>query len=236
MASSLMNCSDSITPPILYNSGLFSNRMEHALNPLITQAAQFGLSAGTNFGPLHTLLINVTLAQGWRYGLIIVFLPLLTDIPIILLMLFVLSALPPAAIPLLNILGGLAVFAIAYTTFRGLQNPAPVTTGASKTVTRDTLLKGMTVNFLNPGPYIYWGTITGPLFLEAMRQSVLTGASFLLAFYGTFLGLMAIFVFIFNRLRDVDPRLTRALSYLSLVILGILGTNLIIQGINGLSG
>ena len=207
------------------------------MNPLITQAAQFGLSAGTSFGPLHTLLINVTLAQGWRYGLIIVFLPLLTDIPIILLMLFVLSALPPAAIPLLNIVGGIAVYIIAYTTFRGLQNPAPVTTAEeSKTVTRDTLLKGMTVNFLNPGPYIYWGTITGPLFLEAMRQSVLTGASFLLAFYGSFLGLMAVFVFVFNRLRNVDPRLTHALSYISLVILIFLGTNLIIQGINGLSG
>jgi threonine/homoserine/homoserine lactone efflux protein len=94
----------------------------------------------------------------------------------------------------------------------------------------------MTVNFLNPGPYIYWGTITGPLFLEAMRESVLTGASFLLAFYGTFLGLMAVFVFVFNRLRGVDPRLTRFLSYASLVILAYLGTTLIIRGINGLSG
>lgn len=218
-----------------YNFALHSHRTEHELNPLIAQATNFGLSAGLNFGPLHTLLINVTLAQGWRYGLIIVLLPLLTDIPIILLMLFVLSALPPAAVPLLNIAGGIAVFVIAYTTYRSLRNPAPVTAEASKTMTRDTLVKGMTVNFLNPGPYIYWGTITGPLFLEALRESVLTGASFLLAFYGTFLGLMAVFVFIFDRLRGVDPRLTRALSYISLVILAYLGTNLIIQGINGLS-
>ena len=205
------------------------------MNPFIQRAAEFGASAGLNFGALHTLLINVTLAQGWRYGLIIVFLPLLTDIPIILLMLFVLSALPPTAVPLLNIAGGIAVFIIAYTTYRGLRNPAPVTAEVSKTLTRDTLVKGMTVNFLNPGPYIYWGTITGPLFLEAMRESVLTGASFLLTFYGTFLGIMAMFVLIFDRLRGVDPRLTRALSYISLVILAYLGTNLIIQGINGLN-
>lgn len=220
-----------------YNSALHSHRTEYKLNPLIAEAANFGLSAGLNFGPLHSLLINVTLAQGWRYGLIIVLLPLLTDIPIILLMLFVLSALPPAAIPLLNIAGGIAVFVIAYMTYRGLQNPAPVATAEeSKTLTRDTMLKGMTVNFLSPGPYIYWGTITGPLFLEAMRESLLTGASFLLAFYGSFLGLMAVFVFVFNRLRNVDPRLTHALSYISLVILIFLGTNLIVQGINGLSG
>jgi threonine/homoserine/homoserine lactone efflux protein len=206
------------------------------LNLIILQAAGFGLSAGTSFGPLHTLLMNVTLAQGWRMGLLIALTPLLTDIPIILLMLFVLSALPPAAVPLLNIAGGIAVFVIAYTTFRGLQNPAPVTTEASKTVTRDTLLKGMMVNLLNPGPYIYWGTITGPLFLKALNESVLTGGGFLLGFYGVFMGLMSIFVFIFDRLRGVDPRLTRALSYASLLILAYLGTNLIVQGINGLSG
>lgn len=205
------------------------------MNPLIAQAAGFGWSAGTSFGPLHTLLINVTLAQGWRYGMIIVFLPLLTDIPIILLMLFVLSALPPAAVPLLNIAGGIAVFIIAYTTFRSLRNPTPVTAAASKTVTRDTLIKGMSVNFLNPVPYIYWGTITGPLFLEALNESVLTGAGFLLAFYGVFMSLMSIFVYIFDRLRGVDPRLTRALSYMSLIILAYLGTNLIIQGFNALN-
>lgn len=205
------------------------------MNPLITQAAQFGASAGTSFGPLHTLLMNVTLTQGWRYGLIIMLSPLLTDIPIIILMLFVLSALPPATIPLLNIAGGLAVFVIAYTTFRGLRHPAPVTAAESKTVTRDTLVKGLMVNFLNPGPYIYWGTITGPLFVEALNESVLTGASFLLTFYGVFMGLMGFFVFLFDRLRGVDPRLTRLLSYASLVILAYLGTSLILKGINGLS-
>lgn len=207
------------------------------MNPLIAEAANFGLSAGTSFGPLHTLLMNVTLTQGWRYGLLIMLSPLLTDIPIIILMLFVLSALPPAAIPLLNIAGGMAVFIIAYTTFRSLRNPAPVNTiEESKSVTRDTLIKGLMVNFLNPGPYIYWGTITGPLFLEALNQSLLTGAGFLLGFYGVFMSLMGVFVFLFDRLRGVDPRLTRGLSYLSLVILAYLGTTLIIRGINGLSG
>jgi threonine/homoserine/homoserine lactone efflux protein len=205
------------------------------LNPIILQAAQFGVSAGTNIGPLHTLLMNATLTQGWRYGLLITLTPLLTDIPIIILMLFVLSALPPAAVPLLNIVGGLAVFLIAYTTFRGLRNPAPATAQESKTVTRDTLLKSMTVNFLNPGPYIYWGTITGPLFLTALNESLLTGAGFLLSFYGTFLGLMAVFVLVFDRLRGVDERLTRTLTYISLVILVYLGTRLIVQGVNGLS-
>lgn len=209
--------------------------MDASVNPLILQAAGFAVSAGTSFGPLHTLLMNVTLAQGWRVGMILVFVPLLTDIPIILLMLLVLRTLPPVAEPLLNIIGGLAVFYIAYSNYRNLRNPKPVEQQTSQSVGRDTVLKGMAVNFLNPGPYIYWGTITGPLFLEALNQSVATGALFMVAFYGVFLGMMAIFVMIFDRLRGVDPRLTRILSYASIVILGFLGIQLLLKGIGGLS-
>jgi len=101
-------------------------------------------------------------------------------------------------------------------------------------LSRDTLLKGMTVNLLNPGPYIYWGTITGPLFLEALNDSLGAGILFLLAFYGVFLGLMTMFVFIFDRLRGVDPRLTTGLRYFSLVILAYLGTQLILHGVDSL--
>jgi threonine/homoserine/homoserine lactone efflux protein len=202
--------------------------------PFLLQAAGFGLSAGTSFGPLHTLLMNVTLAQGWRVGLMLTLTPLLTDIPIIILMLFVLRALPPAAVPLLNIAGGIAVFVIAYMTFRSLRNPIPPTAVIPKAVTRDTLLKGIAVNLLNPGPYIYWGTITGPLFLDAMNRSLADGVAFMATFYGVFLGLMAVFVFIFDRLRGLDPRLTRALSYASIVILAYLGIQLLLKGLGGL--
>jgi threonine/homoserine/homoserine lactone efflux protein len=199
----------------------------------LIQAAGFGLSAGTSFGPLHTLLMNVTLAQGWRAGLMLAMIPLLTDAPIVLLMLFVLRAMPPAAVPLLNIVGGIAVFVIAFLTYRGLRAPVAAAV-APKVVARDTLLKGAAVNFLNPGPYIFWGTITGPLFLEALSLSVAAGLGFLATFYGTFVGLMAIFVVIFDRLRGVDPRLTRALSYGSIAILTYLGSQLLLKGLNGL--
>ena len=202
--------------------------------PLIEKAAGFGLSAGTSFGPLHTLMMNVTLAQGWRYGLLIVLTPLVTDIPIIVLMLFILKALPPAAVPVLNIVGGIAVFLIAYSTLKALRRPDTGGAEVPATLSRDTLIKGMTVNFLNPGPYIYWGTITGPLFLEALNDSLGAGVLFMVAFYGVFLGLMTVFVFVFDRLRGVDPRLTRALRYASLIILSYLGTQLILQGVNGL--
>lgn len=188
--------------------------------------------AGTQFGPLHSLLMNVTLANGWRTGLLLVFTPLLSDIPIIVLMLVILRALPPAFAPLLSLVGGLVMFAIAYSTFKTLRNPPPPL--APQAMTRQTLLKGVAVNFLNPGPYIYWGTISGPLFLQALNESIGTGVLFMVAFYGVFLSLMAAFVLLFDRLRALNPRVLLGMRYFSLLIMVYFGLRFVFEGISGL--
>lgn len=206
---------------------------------LISQGLGFGFTAGTSFGPLHTILMNVTLAQGWRQGLLIVLSPLITDAPIILLMLFILQQLPESVIAGIQIVGGLAVLRIAYGTWREARADAAAALDAAQAapanVSRQTLIKGVTVNLLNPGPYIFWGSITGPLLLSALNESLLHGAVFLLSFYGAFLGLMAVFVLIFDRLRGLDPRLTRGLMGVSVVILVLLGLSILWSGITALT-
>ncbi|MCU0466441.1 MAG: LysE family transporter [Anaerolineae bacterium] len=202
---------------------------------LISQAAGFGAAAGTSIGPLHTLLLNVTLAYGWRGGIMIVLSPLLTDIPIITLMLLLLSQLPPAFGPTLSVLGAFAVFFIAYRTWRDLQNAPASTHAPGQPPSREVLLRGMLMNFLNPAPYIFWGTITGPLLREAYAISLGAAIGFLLAFYVTFLGLMAVFMLVFDRARRLDPRVTRAISLFSVGMMVILGVSLLVQGIQGFS-
>lgn len=201
----------------------------------VSQALSFGAAAGTSIGPLHTLLMNVTLTYGWRMGIFIVLSPLLTDIPIILLMVGVLSQLPAVFGPILNIIGALAVFFIAYRTFVELRNPPQLANDAPQPVSRRVILRGMTMNFLNPAPYIFWGTITGPLLRQAWAESFLTAVLFLLAFYGSFLGLMAVFMVVFDRVRALDPRVIRALSLFSVGMMAILGVSLLVQGVQGLN-
>lgn len=203
---------------------------------LFTQASTFGFAAGTGFGPLHNLLMNVTLAHGWRHGLLIALSPLLTDGPIIVLMLVVLRQLPDGTTRYLNIIGGVAILWIAWrgwVAYRRSADPAIPTTDAPADTSRDTIVKGMMLNFLNPAPYIFWGTVLGPMLLEALAQSALHVGAFFLGFYGTFLGLMAIFVFVFDRLRRLDPRFTRGLSLLSVGIMVLLGLNFLWQGLTG---
>lgn len=201
----------------------------------ITQALSFGIAAGTGIGPLHTLLMNVTLTYGWRLGIFIVLSPLMTDIPIILLMVGLLSQLPPIFAPLLNIIGAFAVFFIAYRTFKELSTPKTIQSNESQPLSRTVLLRGMAMNFLNPAPYIFWGTITGPLLRQALESSVLTGILFLLAFYSSFLGLMAGFMVVFDRVRSLNPKVIQTLSLFSVGMMVILGTSLLLQGVNGLS-
>jgi threonine/homoserine/homoserine lactone efflux protein len=201
----------------------------------ISQALSFGLAAGTAIGPLHTLLMTVTLAYGWRMGVFIALSPLMTDVPIILLMTGLLSQLPSAFGPILNIIGAFAVSFIAYRTYVELQTPVKLADNETQPLSRTVLLRGMMMNFLNPAPYIFWGTITGPLLRQALDESVLTGALFLLAFYGTFLGLMLIFMVIFDRARSLNPQVIRVLSLFSVGMMAVLGVTLLIQGIQGLT-
>lgn len=204
----------------------------------ILQGLAIGFTAGTSFGPLHTLLMNITLSMGWRQGLLIVISPLITDIPIIILMLFILDQLPESIIPVIQIAGGLVIFGIAWNLWQQLRKgeyDLSESQSLEADLSRETLLKGIMVNFLNPAPYIFWGTVNGPLFLAGLEVSVFTGFGFILSFYGSFLGIMAIFVFVFDRLRGLDRRFTNALMIVSVVILIFLGANILWQGIQAIA-
>ncbi|RMG74586.1 MAG: hypothetical protein D6711_08415, partial [Chloroflexi bacterium] len=82
----------------------------------------------------------------------------------------------------------------------------------------------------NPNPYIFWSSVTGPILREALDTSVWHGVGFLATFYGVFLSIMVIYVMMFDRLRHVDPRMTRMLLLISLFVLAGLGIHLIFWG------
>lgn len=201
----------------------------------LLQGVGLGFGAGTAFGALHNLLMSVTIHRGWRYGLLIVITPLLTDAPIILLMLFVLDRLPEGAQRIIPLLGGLFLLWLAWGAWQQFRSPPDLRAeeATDRNLSFATLIKGMAVNLLNPAPYIYWGTVGGALLREGFAVSVAHGIGFLIAFYVTFLGMMAAFVLLFDRLRHVDLRVTRAVSLISVLIMTLLGLQFIWQGLRG---
>jgi threonine/homoserine/homoserine lactone efflux protein len=199
---------------------------------LFLRGISLGFTAGVMPGPYQSYIINTTLLLGWRRSIITIFSPLLADIPIIFLVVFLLGQLPPEVIRVIKIAGGLLLLWIAWGAWQNIRqgrsigagDEAPATT---ENETRKIFTRSLLMNLLNPNPYIFWGTVTGPLLLEALQVSGWHAAGLLLGFYGGFVGMLAVIVAVFNRVRHLDPRITRAVLVATLVILVVFGLSLI---------
>jgi threonine/homoserine/homoserine lactone efflux protein len=196
---------------------------------LISQGVSLGFSAGAMPGPFQSYLISQTLANGWRKSIIVIFSPIITDGPIILLAVVLLRQLPSELIRLIQIIGGLYLLWIAYGAWRRFRSGATLDT-TNQPQSR-TLSQGLLMNWLSPGPYIFWGTINGPLLVGALEHSLWHGVAFMLAFYGTFLSILALYVIVFDRLRRLDERFTRVIFFITLAVLVAFGISLVWQGL-----
>jgi len=145
----------------------------------------FGLSSGLAPGPLLVLLITQTLRHNTREGIKVAAAPLITDLPIVLLSLFVLIQLEHfnRALALISMAGGLYVLYLSYGCFR----MKPFTLGEMKTDPRS-LKKGVLVNFLNPNPYLFWLTFGGPFILKLREAGRFAPFAFFFSFYLSLIG------------------------------------------------
>lgn len=145
-----------------------------------------GFYAGISPGPLFTLVVSETLRNGIRAGFLVAAAPLITDLPIVALSVILLAALPDAGpvLGLLSIAGGLYLIHLGLHGIRFSGDsrdtpPAPAT---------GSLFRGVAANFTNPSPYLFWGTVGGPLLLSTWRASPAAAVAFLIGFYGLLVG------------------------------------------------
>jgi threonine/homoserine/homoserine lactone efflux protein len=196
------------------------------------QGAALGVTAAAAPGPFQTFLISETLKGGWHHSLPITIAPLLADLPIILVSLFFLDKLPAYFLNIITIIGGFFILYLAWSAWCEWRvGPENLDITDSETIFSKGLLKGMLMNFLSPGPYIFWMLVNGPILLAALSRSPLDAAAFLLGFYGIFVGSLVILVILFDQTRRLGARVVHALLFLSIVILGVFGLVLLKQGL-----
>lgn len=151
-----------------------------------------GFGAGVAPGPLMGLVITGTLRRGFRTGARIAFVPMLSDLPLVLLCLTVVAALPHSVLTWLTLAGGLLLIGLgAQTTFeaRTAELSAPPAPDAGVRAGDGRLLRqAIAVNYLNPHPWLFWIGIGGPLLVSAWRLAPVRGAAFLLGFYALIVG------------------------------------------------
>ena len=199
---------------------------------LLLQSIGLGFSAGASPGPFQTYLITESAAQGWRAGLRISFVPLVSDAPIILLMLWILNQLPQQVLSVISLVGAGVLIWLAVglvQRWRATQAGA----GLPPASPNRSFWRGVLLNLTNPNPYIFWGTVGGPLLVQSWQQGLGWVGLLLFGFYGTFIATscgLALFGSSLGRLP------TQWLGYLWLTgaaVLTLLALNLILNvGLN----
>ena len=190
---------------------------------LISIGLILGLSAGFSPGPLLALVISETLQQGVRSGIKVALSPLITDLPIIVLTLFVLKQLSGLnnLLGVISLIGGCVVLFMGYKSM----NPKMGESGISERVPRP-LLKGVLVNALSPHPYLFWLSVGGPIINKAMGIGTMAPFVFLGSFYMLLVGSKVVLALLAGQSRiffkGTAYRYTMRLLGFALVVLGVM--------------
>lgn len=189
----------------------------------IVQGIGYGFAAAVQPGSFQTYLISQTLTRGWKRTLPAAFAPLLSDGPIIVLCLFVLSQVPNWLQRFLYIAGGLFVIYLAYGAYQSWKTfDANAATVESET--QQSVLKAAVMNLLNPNPYIYWSLVSGPILIRGWQEAPLHGISFLSSFYVIMILVLIAMVILFGFAKQIGPKVNRALLGTSAVALFCFGS------------
>ena len=171
----------------------------------LTTGLLFGLSSGLAPGPLLALVITQTLRHDAKEGMKVAVAPLLTDLPIILVSVFILARFLNYRSILggISLLGGLYVLYLAYESVK----TKPLTLSVSETEPHS-LRKGWLVNILSPHPYLFWITVGAPFILKLGEQGLFPPVMFILSFFASLVGSKMLLAILIGRSRSFLTRST----------------------------
>ena len=157
----------------------------------LLQGIALGFGSGVAPGPMLALVLSASLRGGFRNGATVAMSPLITDIPIIVLCMTVLSQLPTGALRALSFAGAAVLAWYAYEAVRDaltvslddLRGSAEHAPSYARS-----LRQGVIANFLNPSPWLFWISVGGPLLSSAWSASPAYAVAFVVPFYGLLVG------------------------------------------------
>jgi threonine/homoserine/homoserine lactone efflux protein len=194
--------------------------------------ASYGFAAAVQPGQFQAYLLSHTMTHGWRRTLPVVFAPILSDIPVVSLVLLVLTQVPPVFVHVLQVAGGVFLLYLALgalTAARSYERAAAEAAPAHRSI-----LNAAVVNLLNPNPYLAWALILGPLLMEAWRRTPAAGVGLVASFYSAMVLATVGIVLLLGAARSLGPRVARTLVAVSAVALAGFGLYQLIAGARAL--
>jgi threonine/homoserine/homoserine lactone efflux protein len=202
-----------------------------AIFSLFTQGVTLGFSAAASPGPFQAFLLARASRAGIRRTLPLSLAPLVSDVPIVALVLLALSRVPEGFLRALEVAGGALLLWLARGSWRttGEAGPSAPPAGGGA----GPFLQAVLVNATGPGPWIFWSTVCGPILSEAWRGGAAGAIAFLLGFYGMLVGGKAALVAVFGLAGRIGPRTARGLGLASATVMAGMGVLQLWRGLTG---
>lgn len=189
----------------------------------------YSFAAVAQPGPFQAFLFSQSITNGWRKTFPLVFAPLISDLPVILLVLLVLTNLPHEVLWILQITGGVFLIYLAFNAYKAwLKFHQNVAQDVSPQLN---IFKAAMVNILNPNPYMAWSLILGPLLIKAWNVSPTNGIVLILAFYSFMIIFSIAMIILFSAARSFGPKVSRISIGISAVALAVFGFYQLVSGI-----
>jgi threonine/homoserine/homoserine lactone efflux protein len=202
--------------------------------PLATQGALLGLSAAAQPGPFQGYLVSQSVRTGTARSLPLALVPLLSDPPVIAVVLLVLGQVPDEFVRWLGLAGGAVVLWLGFGAVRAALAAVPaVPDDRARAAAPLDLVRATLVNLTNPNAWLFWSLIGGPILTGAWRASPLRALTFLAGFYALLTGGNVALVLLAGRAAAAGPRLARALGVASGVALLVFGVWQLVRALPG---
>jgi threonine/homoserine/homoserine lactone efflux protein len=177
-----------------------------------------GFAAAVQPGPTQTFLISRTLVNGWRHSLPLASVYLVSDVPIVAVVLLILNNIPELFIEILHIVGGIFLLYLAWGALKAFRKYNENESVSQQSGIQN-FFKAVTINLLNPNPYLTWSLVMGPLILEAFNENPAEGVSIAGGFYGSLILTTAGIIILFGMIKRLGAGISRILLGISAVAL-----------------
>ena len=169
------------------------------INDYVLSGIILGTYAGITPGPLLTVVITQTIRCGLLEGIKVAVAPLITDIPLICIILFLLEKISDTnhLLAIVSFVGAGLIFTMAIKNILFKPYELKITNENTFSYT-----KGILVNALNPYPYIFWFTVGVPIIIKASNESLVMPFLFILPFFIFMIGFKIVIAIVVDRSRD----------------------------------
>lgn len=161
--------------------------------------ATLGLAAGISPGPILALVIRESLQNGRKAGIKVATVPLFSDLPIVLLTLFILDHFADynTILGIISFLGAGFLLLLAWESI--LVKPIQ---GEIKAPRFTTFWKGVVANFFSPHPYLFWLLVGSPMVLKAWDRTPWAAVAYILGFYICIVGAKIVVAWLSDRSKN----------------------------------